>query len=347
MRRHWLIASFLSTFLVAAPAHAGQLTSWRFDANQKRLEFRTDDSVQPKAELLNNPTRLIVDLPGTTFSNPTVTQLLGGAIRSVRVGQLDDNTTRLVIELLPAYTIAPEKVRVRGISPNQWIVQLPTLQQVATLPQQTPPVTGDQVSTPIPVPAPENNNPTGEIPRTRNGRIVVIIDPGHGGYDSGAPGVGGVLEKNIVLSISQKLASLLERQGIQVVLTRNADYFVDLQPRVDIADRAHANLFVSIHANSIDGRPDVNGLETYYYSSGERLAQTVHNSILQNINIHDRGVRQARFYVLRNSSMPSILVETGFVTSPEESAKLTNPDYQDRMATAIARGILLYIQQNL
>ncbi len=347
MRYYWLIASFLSAVLVAAPAKAGQLTSWHFDANQKRLDLRTDDGVQPKVELLTNPTRLIVDLPGTTFSNPTVTQLVGGAIRSVRVGQLDDRTTRLVIELLPGYTITPEKVQVRGFSPYQWIVQLPTLQQVAPLSQQTPPVTSSEIPTPILVPAPENNHSTVELPRARNGRIVVIVDPGHGGYDSGAPGVGGVLEKNIVLSISQKLASLLERQGIQVVLTRNADYFVDLQPRVDIADRAHANLFVSIHANSIDGRPDANGLETYYYSSGERLAQTVHNSILQSLDIRNRGVRQARFYVLRNSSMPSILVETGFVTSPEESAKLTNLDYQDRMAAAIAKGILQYIQQNL
>jgi N-acetylmuramoyl-L-alanine amidase len=108
-----------------------------------------------------------------------------------------------------------------------------------------------------------------------------------------------------------------------------------------------ADLFVSIHANSINlSRPDVSGLETYYYSSGQRLARTIHSSILQSLDIKDRGVRQARFYVLRKSSMPSVLVEVGFVTGREDAAKLSNPDYRNQMAQAIARGILQYIQQN-
>jgi N-acetylmuramoyl-L-alanine amidase len=177
--------------------------------------------------------------------------------------------------------------------------------------------------------------------------VVVIVDPGHGGPDPGAIGVGGLQEKEIVMSISQQVASLLEQQGIQAVLTRSGDYDLDLAPRVSMAERANANIFVSIHANSIDmSRPDISGLETYYYSSGSRLAQSIHNSILQNVDIKDRGIRTARFYVLRKTSMPSVLVEVGFVTGREDAAKLSNPSYRSQMAQAITRGILQYLQQS-
>jgi N-acetylmuramoyl-L-alanine amidase len=111
--------------------------------------------------------------------------------------------------------------------------------------------------------------------------------------------------------------------------------------------RVGADVFVSIHANSISNRPDVNGLEVYYFGpGGERLARTIHRSIIQNVGINDRGVRKARFYVLRKNSVPATLVELGFVTSPSEIRRLTSPAYQDQMASAIARGVLQFIQQN-
>jgi N-acetylmuramoyl-L-alanine amidase len=210
-----------------------------------------------------------------------------------------------------------------------------------------------QVIGAIPVPAPERTTPPvratppASMPRVPNGRMVVMIDPGHGGKDPGTIGIGGVQEKNVILPISQEVAAILEQQGVQAVLTRTSDYFVSLEGRVQMADRANANLFVSIHANAISmSRPDVNGLETYYYSSGQRLAQTIHNSILQSVDVGDRRVRQARFYVLRKSSMPSVLVEVGFLTGRDDSAKLANPNYRSQVAQAIARGILQYIQQN-
>jgi N-acetylmuramoyl-L-alanine amidase len=176
-----------------------------------------------------------------------------------------------------------------------------------------------------------------------------MVDPGHGGPDPGAIGLGGLRETNVVLPIAQQVAAILNQQGIQAVLTRTGEYDVDLAPRVAMAERMDANLFVSIHANSINlSRTDINGLETYYYSSAsaKRLAQSIHNSILQSMDIRDRGVRSARFYVLRKTSMPSVLVEVGFVTGREDAAKLSNPTYRSQMAQAIARGILQYIQQN-
>ncbi len=363
MKLHWLLPSFLGFFLLSSPAEAARLLFWRFDANQNQLIFTTDRGVQPRALLFSNPTRLVVDLPGIDLDRSTIEQMVGGAVRRVRVGQVNSRTTRLVIELNPGYTINPQQVQFRGVSPNQWVVQLPKPERVALFPSPTepsdrslpipvPPPSNYPISVPSPsnypisVPPPATRYPPTTYPRVPNGRIVVMIDPGHGGQDPGAIGIGGLQEKNVILPISQRVAAILEQQGVQAILTRTSDYFVDLAPRVQMARQQRVDLFVSIHANAIDNRPDVSGLETYYYSRQSlRLAQTIHSSILQSINIRDRRVRSARFYVLRNNPMPAVLVEVGFVTGVEDSARLATADYQNRMAEAIARGIIQYIRQ--
>ncbi len=597
--------SFLSFFLFAFPAEAGKITNWNFDRSQNRLTFTTDEGVQPKAQLISNPTRLIVDLPGTTLGQPTINRPIGGTITSVRIGQFDAQTTRLVIELAPGYTIDPNQIKIQGNNPQQWSIELPTPERINLLPNTLPPsqpsseptisrnptssnssdspffqVTdqglvvkiGDQepqritvrrngdgqqidffldgitldstlkdksfavnrygvntvaffqsssqrepwsritlkverdspnwqatysrdgavillpegglgkfnqgntndpnpnatkpiprgqqtllqsvewsnnrsqlliktegeanstsnwnresgiyeirisnakiaeqfrgpelqptdpiavmriieeesdivsillqpasganiqalnqptgellalefkrAGTPlpelttIPVPPPENNStpPTTSTPRVvnnnRQGRSLVVIDPGHGGKDPGTIGIGGIQEKNIILPISQHLQQFLTDNGVQVLMVRDTDYFVSLEGRTELANRAGADLFVSIHANAISlSRPDVNGLETYHYGSGAGLANSIHRNILQRIKIKDRGVRTSRFFVLRNSKMPSVLVEVGFLTGREDVANLTNPDYRRRMAEAIGYGILEYINK--
>jgi N-acetylmuramoyl-L-alanine amidase len=593
---HFLLTA-TSLLLLAAPAHASRLESWRFDTNSNQLEFTTDEDVQPKAQLISDPTRLVIDLPGIILGRPASTQSYSGAIRSVRLGQFDRGAARLVVELAPGYTIDPNQVRFRGVTARQWTVQLPTPQllptdtaaapssgsggtnqaatqiqgvqvtadgifvrtnggspnldvrrssdrsqitvdvQGATLAlaatrdvlvnrlgvnrvtlnqlQASPPVaritlsvdrsspdwqattsssgglvllpsgnvaTGGADSPPsstlprltrlgtlatiesvalenndtqlviranqplkyttgwdrttgayrvtvnsaqlaknvkgpqleasspvlklrlrqetastavilitpasgvqisdlnqpsqqtlalqlqrnrppvaslpnpssasIPVPTaprtnplpPQNNDPNPIIPRATNGRPVVIIDPGHGGPDPGAIGIGGLQEKGIVLDIGQKVATILEQQGIQAIITRSDDRDLDLEPRVQLAERTNATVFVSIHANAISlSRPDVNGLETYYYQSGLNLARTIHQSVLEGTGVQDRGVRSARFYVLRKTSMPSVLVEVGFVTGRDDAAKLGDGNYRNQMANAIARGILRYL----
>jgi N-acetylmuramoyl-L-alanine amidase len=354
LKLNWLLTGFLGFFLLSAPAEAAKLQFWRFDANSNRLVFRTDEGIQPKAQLIFNPTRLVIDLPGTSLGGwPTAKRELGAVIRSVRVGQFDNQTTRIVLELAPGYSIDPQQVKFFGTSPRSWTVQLPNPQRLAIgegedtldLPSEPP-------SSSIPVPPPANPqfesppNQNFDRPPVRKSRVLVMIDPGHGGKDVGAIGVGGIHEADIVLAISQQVARILEQRGIQVVMTRNSDYFVDLAPRVVMAKRMDADLFVSIHANAIPRRPDVSGLETYYYGNGERLARTIHNSILQSIGLPNRGVRRARFFVLRNNPMPAVLVETGYVTSPVEAPRLTDPAYQSQMANAIARGILQYLQMN-
>jgi N-acetylmuramoyl-L-alanine amidase len=180
-------------------------------------------------------------------------------------------------------------------------------------------------------------------------KILVTIDPGHGGKDSGAIGLDGLREVDVILPISLRVSKILEEKGVATQLTRDSDYFVGLDERVVMSHKAGANIFVSIHANSIDNRPDVNGLETYHYHRGLELANIVHSNIARLLGedrddpLLDRGVRTARFLVLRKSEIPAILVEVGYLTSPTESLKLANEKYRDRMADAIAQGILEYL----
>ncbi len=636
LKLHWLLSgTCVTVFMLSSPSRAATLESWRFDSSQNQLEINTDTGVQPQAQLVFNPTRLVIDLPGTRFGRRQVTQPASGGYRSLRVGQFNQEMSRIVIELTPGYTIDPNQVKFESRSANRWVVQLPTPQidrnsspvarnsvrssatniynsvtlqpdnkvdsstRIGNITQGTtqvenlkitgdgffvrttggnplvrvsrsrdrnivnidiasssispnllqrdvsvnrfgvnrvifsqldsktpivrmslqvekdspdwevtkssggglvilprsfgsisredsgtnnpnPPISsqprpfpgilptpgrndspatiqsvelagggsqliirGDRnltatggwdrtsgmfritipnarltsnvrgpsldsgspllrirlqeqkeqgsvivmlqpasgvqigqlnqitgqfvalelrrnssINLPLP-PFPPNpgnpnpiignpnpGNPNPIFPPRNNGRLVVIIDPGHGGKDSGAPGIGGTLEKNIILPIGIKVAQILQQNGVQAVMTRNSDYFVTLQGRVDMAERANASVFVSIHANSAGAsRPDVNGLETYYYDSGLGLARIVQSTILQSLSIRDRGVRKARFFVLRKSSMPSILVETGYMTGQDDIARLQTSQYQAQMADAIARGILQYLRQ--
>jgi N-acetylmuramoyl-L-alanine amidase len=600
--------------MLSSPTLAAKLESWRFDRNQNLLEINTNSAVKPEAQLVFTPTRLVIDLPGVKFGRSQLTQQIGGGIREIRIGQFDEQTTRIVLELSPGYTLDPKQVKFVGKSANRWTVQLPKLESdsnssatnnntnnnnnnynlvgidsqakpefspIAKIPNsrrgttqiESFQITGDgffmrtnggnpqtriirsrdqttvfidildatlsanltqgnlavnkhgvdsigltqlqttptsvrmtlKIATNSPdwrvtasssgliilptrgmVNAPEtdnfpptrNNNdsiatiesieladngtqllikadqvisattgwdrssglfritipnaklanevkgptfdanspiiklrlqpqppntvviliqpasgvtlgvlnqagdkflalklqqyrqirppmnlppllpPKQQLPdlkprqpqitprrSLRKGKIVVIIDPGHGGKDSGAIGIGGVLEKDVILPISKRITEVLERNGIQVIMTRGSDYFVTLPGRVTMAERANADVFVSIHANSAGAnRPEVSGLETYHYDSGLRLAQIVHSKILQSLNVRDRKVRKARFYVLRKTSMPSILVETGFLTGRDDAAKLRTSAYQNQMADAIAQGILQYLK---
>ena len=349
-----------SVLLVANSAHAGNLESWRFNPAQNQLEFTTDDGVQPKAQLVSDPTRLVIDLPGVVLGRPVVRETYSGLIQSVRIGQFDRNTTRVVIELAPGYTLDPNQIKFRGISAQQWVVSLPQPQPSGEVSNRggTPSGAGAVVvqtqprfaTAPSAAPprAPVTNwkPPISTLAPIPNGRAIVIIDPGHGGPDPGAVGIGGLQEKGVVLDIGRPVAGFLQQRGVQTFLTRSDDRDLDLEPRVQMAEKANATVFVSIHANAISmSRPDVNGIETYYYQSGADLAQVIHQTILQSTGGVDRGVRTARFYVLRRTSMPSVLVEVGFVTGRDDAARLANPSYRTQMADAIARGILQYLQR--
>ena len=185
-------------------------------------------------------------------------------------------------------------------------------------------------------PRPDNQRPNNSYSRPpfrnqlpqRDGRVMIVIDPGHGGpTDLGGVGFDGLREKDIVLPISLEVAQILEQNNIQVIMTRKTDRDLDLPPRSELANRVGADLFVSIHANAISmSRPDVNGLETFYYQSGQVLARYIQNSMLEAFpTMKNRGVKRARFYVLRHTKMPAALVEVGFVTGNYDSRILANP----------------------
>lgn len=587
-----VVMGALGAFLIILPAEASRLQFWRLNPTSNQIEIRTEAGVQPRAELVYGPTRLVIDLPGVVLGRPQINQDFNGPIRQVRVAQFNPQVTRIVVEYAEGYTIDPTAVQFRGFAANNWMVQLPTPQRiqaasptpatpstqtpstrsgptellswradstgifiatngdkpqvtsinrrnptrieitldnanisnrlanrrldvtrfsvgrvradlreqrgrtprvvltltvdrrspdwqvntdvsggflvmprntVTSTPQAqpasattTPPAAGqppratvqridlggselliqgdrtlfysagwegtayrirlrsaqlgnlqeprlgagsplskvefrrddDQTVSILLTPAPgvqilnprhlnaqsfivplqragaavaASPNPTSpntqiNVPRPAapapgstpvpSGRYVVVIDPGHGGRDPGAVGIAGIREKDIVLDISNKVAQYLQQQGVQVIMTRTDDREIDLAPRVGVANRARANAFVSIHANAISmSRPDVNGFETYYAPGrSSRLASAIQNSVLSSINIRDRGVRTARFYVIRNTSMDSALVETGFVTGAEDAANFQNPAWRSRMAEAIGRGIMQYLR---
>ena len=125
MRFHWLLSGFIGVFLFCSPAEAGKIISWEFESEDNNLVFKTDEGVQPKAELLNNPTRLVIDLPGTVLGRETVKENYQGAVRGFRIGQPEPDTSRIVVELSPGYTIDADEIEFEGISPTHWEVEFP------------------------------------------------------------------------------------------------------------------------------------------------------------------------------------------------------------------------------
>lgn len=151
MESKWLTSGMLATLgtlVVVAPARAATLQYWWFDAQTNQLVLTTDSEVQPRAQLLVNPTRIVVDLPNTQLGSTSNQQSVGGPVREVRAGQFDRQTARLVIELSAGYSLNPQDVRVQGLRPNQWAVQLPTLSPAAAPPTgaiPAPTATANQV----------------------------------------------------------------------------------------------------------------------------------------------------------------------------------------------------------
>jgi N-acetylmuramoyl-L-alanine amidase len=237
---------------------------------------------------------------------------------------------------------------VRQYLDNRWVYLQPVGVVVAEVPGVTIPVPPPTTVRP---PANNKNDPTTTTPPIRtNPRVLVMLDPGHGGKDPGAIGLEGLREVDVILPVALQVAQILRKNGIEVKMTRNSDYYVGLDERVTLSRQAGATLFVSIHANSIDNRPDVNGLELYHYNIGKSFAETVHRNVLEYVNkngffVADRRVRSARFLVLRKSSIPAILVETGYLTSETEAARLRRDDYRKVMAEGIAQGIMQYIKE--
>lgn len=183
-------------------------------------------------------------------------------------------------------------------------------------------------------------------------QTVVVIDAGHGGYDIGAIGGKKTKEKNVTLPVALKLGSILESKGIKVLYTRKSDNVAwpknikaDLKVRTDISNKANADLFISIHANSSIFR-SAKGMETYYTpqnSKAKSLAGSIQDQLVKNIKLSNRGIKSDNYYVFKNTKATSVLVELAFITNSQEEGVLNNLSYQNKYASSIAAGILNYL----
>lgn len=196
-----------------------------------------------------------------------------------------------------------------------------------------------------------------------NDRITVIIDAGHGGEDGGAE-VDGIFEKDINLSIADKLADTLRLCGVRVTEIRDEDISVyddgaqslrekkvsDLKHRVEIVNGSENNILVSIHQNKFDNSA-YSGAQVFYSSNNDKsrvLAESIRNSVvslLQNDNTRELKPANSDIYLLDNATVPAVIVECGFLSNDEECAKLLDSGYQSEMAYSIAMGVLEYIDQ--
>ncbi len=186
---------------------------------------------------------------------------------------------------------------------------------------------------------------------------AVVIDPGHGGSDSGAIGSTGVMEKEVTLSVSKKIRELLERSGARVRMTRLTDVDVyapndtakeELQARCDVVNQLPgAEAFVSVHCNSFSN-PAAHGMETYYYApsaGGRRLAARLNEELARAGGLYNRGVKQAEFYVLKHNRVPASLIEIGFISNEREEAMLRDESYQWKIAGAAVRALARYFSE--
>jgi len=186
---------------------------------------------------------------------------------------------------------------------------------------------------------------------------TIILDPGHGGSDSGAIGPDGIMEKDVTFAVAKKVRAILESSGAKVIMTRTDDVDVyginasdrqELQARVDVGRKnPTADVFLSIHANSFSS-PQAHGTATYYYAKSPNdglLAQALQDGMVESGGLYDRGASEANFYVIKYSAMPAALVEMAFVSNPTEEDLLNSDSFQDKIAKGICKGLSTFFGQ--
>jgi len=207
---------------------------------------------------------------------------------------------------------------------------------------------------------------TAKSPAASKPFAVVVLDPGHGGQDSGAM-CGGVLEKDLTLDVARRIDRLLNSEGIATLMTRVGDTYVSLADRAAFANRVRKCIFISIHFNE-DNKPVASGVETYYAAhqitagsflaswlpflwrplsdspnpESQNLAALVQEALVARTRSIDRGTEARQFFVIANVTSPAVLIEGGFLTNKEDISKLGSEDYRDQIAAAVADGILRY-----
>jgi N-acetylmuramoyl-L-alanine amidase len=192
-----------------------------------------------------------------------------------------------------------------------------------------------------------------EPPRPRQGGRPpqglwrVVVDAGHGGKDPGAISVLGFNEKSVNLAVAVAMASYLEQQGLDVVMTRGGDEFVELERRAEIANQVRADLFVSLHSDVSAGNSAAEGATVYVSRSPTGASQAAANAISARLArlTGGNGIRQANYRVLVQTVAPAVLVELGYLSNRAEAAKLNQPAYQQRLAEEIGQGVLEFLRR--
>lgn len=175
---------------------------------------------------------------------------------------------------------------------------------------------------------------------------TIVLDAGHGGQDSGTIGVNGILEKDITLQITKQVAKKLQKQGANVILTRNDDEYVSLQDRVFISNSYYADAFISIHCDSIN-QSNIRGTATYYYhSKHKQLAKTIQSELVKQTRFPNRNTRFGDYKVIRENNQPAILIELGFLSNPSDVFSLLTKNYQNKARDAIYYGLAEYFKKN-
>ncbi|MCG7385918.1 N-acetylmuramoyl-L-alanine amidase family protein [Paenibacillus sp. ACRRY] len=308
-----------------SPSLNAELQSISFSSN--RLMITTNGEVKPKLSTLGAPDRIIVDMPETTFSDSF---MQGHAFNSDGSGSIVVTDSAVVSKVRYAmFSHSPSTVRVvfdlKQSATAQW-----SLGDNNVLLVDLTASSGDSSSQPA-------------LP-TVDGKKVVIIDPGHGGRQSGAVSISGKYEKDFNLAVGLKVQALLQKHDdIQTVITRQDDTELSLQQRVEMAELNQADIFISIHGNKFT-TPDPNGIETLYSRiESKTLADMLHTHIMPVTGLKDRGVKMVSLHVTRETSMPAVLLELGFMSNPTDEALMLTEDYQERCAEAIVDGIIEFL----
>lgn len=288
--------------------------------NNNQLMIAVDENVIPNVFKIANPDRIVVDLPNTVFGstfgdNQYLENGYSGYfdineypdVAKVRYSLFNNNpsTVRVVIDLNHAKDY--EVINTDGLI----IVDL--------------------------------NVESSSIPPVSNGNKIVVLDAGHGGSDPGAISVTKKKEKDFNLAVTLKVRDLLLKESkIDVVLTRDSDTYPTLQERAKLANDIYADIFISFHANA--GSATASGVETYYTRSESlELANVVHKHLVSSSGLTDRKVRTKNLHVTRETKMPAILLEFGYLSNKSDDALLATEDFRNRVAEGVAQGIKEYL----
>ena len=347
--RYLSVFLFLNSSILPVKSSSA-LAAWAINTNGV-LELRTKSNTNLKAYFQKANKmygdRFWIDFPGELKTPRTIKG--NGSIKEIRLGKPIIGTTRLVIEFKEETYLQPLTLRMVALDENRWKIKL--FNPKNSFKKISEGVVEKKIGN-----AKSNQNPSYmkkgvydslKLPNVKQNKFSVVIDPGHGGPDPGAIGIGGIRETDVVLEVSKIVKKILSEKGVKVRLTRKNEVDLDLPPRVSFANRSGADIFVSIHANASRGkRRDINGLETFYYRGwrGRSLAKRIQKQILRvSPGSPDRGVKQGRYYVIKNTRMPAVLVEIGFLTGRLDARRLEKNAHRKRIAYAIAKGILEYL----